>query len=217
MSTTMTLKSTTPHVLLDIGALDSDEKARDALCGAIKKNAPSSALYAANPVIQAAVAKVDATNTTYKAALVTAAASGKQHATDVADANAARSDADKSIRLLAQLTEHDAKSEADIKGMAFDAYTGKPPVPPLDAPLVDVKLGAKGSGKATASAHETGRTRRKYAAESSPDGVTWSGLTGTGKARKVAGKSGSAVWVRFALMRGPLQSAWSNAVQIVLP
>src|SRR5262245_19256131 len=110
----MTPKSPQPHVLLDIGALDADEKARDELVAAIKKNAPTSALFSANPVIQAAVAKVDSTNTAYKDAVGIAAASGKQHTTDVAKANDARMEADKAIRLLAQLTEHDAKTEQDI-------------------------------------------------------------------------------------------------------
>jgi hypothetical protein len=213
----MTPHTQKPRVLLDIGTLDANEKARDELVGAIEKNAPSSALFANNQVIQAQVGNVKTTNTTYKSALATAAASGKQHATDVATANAAKLAADKSIRLLADLTEHDALTEADIKGMAFEAYTGKPPAPPLEAPVVDVTPGKKGSGKATASAHETGRTKRKYAAESSVDGVTWSTLTGSGKSRKLAGKSGTMIWVRFALQRGPLQSAWSNAVQITFP
>jgi hypothetical protein len=213
----MTPHSPKPRVLLDIRALDADEKARDELVGAIDKNAPSSTLFAGNPVIQAQVAAVKSTNATYKSALATAGASARQHATDVAAANTAKTAADKAIRLLADLVEHDAQTEAEITGMAFEAYAGKPPAPPLEPPVVDVTPGRKGSGKATAAAHETGRTRRKYAAESSVDGVTWSTLTGSGKSRKLAGKSGATIWVRFALQRGQLQSAWSNPVQITFP
>jgi hypothetical protein len=206
-----------PHVLLDMSILDADEKARDELVAAIDKNAPSSPIYANNPVVQAQVAAVKATNTAYKTAVGVAAASGKQHATDVAAAGVARVAADKAIRLLADLTEHDAQTEAEIKTMAFDAYTGKPPAPPLESPVVDIELGKKNSGKAKASAHETGRTHQKYAAESSLDGITWSPLTGSGKSRRLAGKSGTTIWVRFALQRGALQSAWSNPVQITFP
>jgi hypothetical protein len=213
----MTLKSDTPHVRLDMGVLDFDEKKREELVGAVEKNAPQSTLFANNPAIQAQVADVAKTHQAYKTALQTAAASGNQHTNDVAAANRAKKKADKSIRMLAEMTEHDAVTEDDIKSMAFDAYTGKPPPPPLDAPVVDVKLGKKGSGKATASAHEAGRTRQKYAAESSVDGVTWVTLIGSGKSRKVAGKSGATLWVRFALQRGQALSAWSNPVQITFP
>src|SRR3954470_5408069 len=94
-------KSEIPHVLLDIGALDADEKKRDELVGAINKNAPTSPLFTASPAIQAQVDKVDKTNTTYKSAVAAAAASKKKHDTDVAAANKAKVNANKAIRLLA--------------------------------------------------------------------------------------------------------------------
>ena len=210
-------KSDKPHVLLSVGDLDADEKKRDELVGAIKKNAPTSPLYTANTTIQAQVGKVDTTNTTYKGALAAAAASKKQHDTDVAAANKARVNANKAIRMLANLTENDAVSEDDIKGMAFTAYTGKPPAPALVAPLVGWKPGTKGSGRATASVQGTGRTRYAFAADQSLDGTNWAKLVGSGKSRKLNGKSGTTVWVRFALEHKGAQSDWSVPIQITFP
>ena len=70
------------------------------------------------------------------------------------------------------------------------------------------------------SAHEIGRMRRRYATQSSPDPVgpdTWSPLPGTGKSRTITGKSGTSVWVRFALVHEELQSEWSTPVLVTLP
>lgn len=48
-------------------------------------------------------------------------------------------------------------------------------------------------------------------------GVTWSGLAGGGKSRKLSGKSGTSMQVRFALVRGQLQSPWSQPVVVTFP
>ena len=104
--------------------------------------------------------------------------------------------------------------------MAFTVRPGRPPAPPLVPPTVDVVLGRKGGGKARVSVHETGKTRRRYAAQSSPDPVgpgTWSPLPGAGKSRRLSGKSGTSVWVRFALMHGQEQSDWGTPVLVTLP
>jgi hypothetical protein len=42
-------------------------------------------------------------------------------------------------------------------------------------------------------------------------------LPGYGKTRKVTGPSGSKVWVRFARVRGEVQSAWSTPVLVTIP
>jgi hypothetical protein len=213
----MKTKSEAIHILLDIGALDADEKVRDQLVGAITLNAPKSPLYKANAAIQAEVANVSARHTTYKSALGTAASSAKQHALDVAAANTARIQANKSIRLLSSLIEHDAVTEDDVKGMAMTPYMGKPPVPALVAPIAAATPGQKGSGKAKAFVQAPGKTRRKYAAESSQDGITWVALPGSGKARDLSGKSGTSIQVRFALQVRDQQSAWSDPVHITFP
>jgi hypothetical protein len=63
----------------------------------------------------------------------------------------------------------------------------------------------------------TGTTRQFFDAQSSPDGTTWTDLPGTGKTRDLTGKSGTFVWVRFALLRGQQQSPWSAPVQVTFP
>jgi hypothetical protein len=54
----------------------------------------------------------------------------------------------------------------------------------------------------------------------SPDPIgpsTWAVIPGTGKSRRLTGKSGTSVWVRFALVHGQLQSDWSNPVLVTFP
>ena len=83
---------------------------------------------------------------------------------------------------------------------------------------IDTRFPKVGHGKATVSVHETGTTRHQYAAEQSLDGITWTQLgVSHGKTRVVTGASGTKVWVRFAMVRGTLQSDWSAAAIITLP
>jgi hypothetical protein len=208
------------RVLLDVTALDRDDAERAKLVAAIVKMAPQSALWS-NPAVQTEVANLAKTQATYVSAREAAAASAKQHSSDVTAATYAQIANNKSLNLLRTLTENGATSLADVQNMAFVAYAGKPPAPALVPPdAINVKLGKKGSGKATASAHELGTTRHHYAAQWSPNpitGTSWEGLPGGGKSRKLSGPSGSQVWVQFALTRGQLQSAWSTAVLITFP
>jgi hypothetical protein len=209
------------HVQLDITALDLDDTARAQLVAGIVKMAPQSPVFLNNTVVQAEVANLAKTQATYVTARQTAAASGKQHSVDVTAATIAQIANDKSLNLLRTLTENGATSVADVQSMAFVAYAGRPPAPALVPPdSIDVKLGKKGSGKVTVSAHETGTTRQHYAAQMSPNPITatsWGGLTGGGKSRKLTGQSGTQVWVQMALTRGQLQSAWSTPVLITFP
>jgi hypothetical protein len=208
------------HILLDINALDADDTARETLVAAIVQMAPQSPLYV-NPTVQAEVANLAKTQAAFVLARQAAAASAKQHAADVTTAADAQIANNKSLNLLRTLTVNGSTSLANVQSMAFVAYAGKPPAPLLVPPdAVDVKLGKKGSGKATASAHEVGITRRHYAAQMSPGPVTptsWVSLPGNYKSRKLEGPSGTQVWVQFALVRAGLQSAWSTAALITFP
>jgi hypothetical protein len=68
------------------------------------------------------------------------------------------------------------------------------------------------------SVHETGKTRRKYVAQESVDGITWTALgVGQGKTRVVTGASGAKIWVRFATVRGEVQSDWCTPVLVTIP
>jgi hypothetical protein len=210
------------RILLDLQKLDADPQARADLNTNIAALAPSSPLYA-KQAVKDEVANLGTTFTALKAARKTAAASAAQHKLDVEAENAAMLANNKSLSLLRTLTENGALTPADAKSMGFDPYEGPPPKPDLTvAPLqIDVELGKRphqGQGSAKASVHESAtEPRRHYAAQSSTDGVTWVDLVGHGKSRRLTGKSGTSIFVRFALERGSQRSPWSNAVQITFP
>jgi hypothetical protein len=205
------------HTQLNLATLDANDQARDDLVAGILKLAPSSPLYA-NAAIKAEIATLGSSWQTYKDAGKTAAQSAKQHKSDVAAKATARANNNKSLTRLRTLAETNATSLDDLKGLALPAYEGRPPVPSMAGPVLDIVLGRKNSGRATAKAHETGGTRHKYVAESSGDPIgTWTLLVGSGKARKLVGKPGDKVWVRFALQYRGQQGDWSTPVLVVLP
>ena len=210
------------HVLLDLNALNADDTAREQLCTSIAKLAAQSPLYS-DPAVQAAVANVGKTFTTYVTARQAAQQSAKQHALDGAAASDAGTANNKSLLLLRTLVQNAATSESDLTSMAFTAYTGRPPPPPLLPPeQIDVKAGKKGSGKVRAIVHELGITRRRYAARTTASfpitaSSTFDVVPGTGKQRKLSGQPGTTVWIQFALVHGGQQSDWSAAVPIVFP
>jgi hypothetical protein len=207
------------RVLLDLHLLDGDEKARADLVGAILKQAPKSQLYANSPTVQAEVKNLGVTYDAFTSTGSQAAATAKQLKSDVAAHVKAREANNKSLNLLRTLTENGATEPKDIQDMAFVPYTGKPTPIPLDAPaLIVQKPSKKGSGKTEAAVYETGRTRQRYAAECSPNGVDgWVAQIGAGKSRKLTGKPGTSVWIRFALQRGGQQSPWSAPFQVTFP
>jgi hypothetical protein len=208
------------YVELALASIETDVAARETLVNNVTKLAPKSPLWV-DPALQKAVGDLATTFSSFKTTVATATASAKQHALDVAAQVAARDANDTALIRVRALTEMSAQSTADIESMAFTARTGRPPAPPLVPPAtLDVVPGRKGSGKAKVAAHETGKTRRSYAAQSSPDPVgagTWTPLPGAGKSRRLSGKSGTNVWVRFALMHGQEQSDWGVPVLVTLP
>ena len=73
-------------------------------------------------------------------------------------------------------------------------------------------------GKIRVRVHETGSIRHQYVAQQSVDGTTWTALgVGLGKSRMVTGATGAKVWVRFATVRGQLESDWCTPVLVTLP
>ena len=135
------------RVLLDLSALSADDTAREQLCTSIAKLAPQSPLYS-DPTVQAAVANVGKTFTTFVTARQAAAQSAKQHALDATASSNAGTANDKSLLLLRTLVQNAAASESDLTSMAFTAYTGRPPAPPLLPPeQIDVVQGKKGTGQ----------------------------------------------------------------------
>ena len=208
------------HVELALASIETDIAGRETLVNNIGRLAPQSPIYVI-PAVPTAVANLGATFVVYKAKVATAATSAKQHALDVAALNDARNANDKALLLVKALTEAGAQSATEIESMAFTARSERrPPPPPLVPPAsIDIQMGKKG-GKVKVAAHEIGKTKRRYAAQTSPDPIgptTWTTVPGAGKSRWLAGRSGTSVWVRFALMHGQLQSDWSTAVLVTFP
>ena len=208
------------HVELALSTLESDIAAREVLVLNIEKLAPASPLFA-NPAMQKAVSDLSASFVAFKAKVATAAASAKQHALDAAAQVDARNVNDKALILVKALTESGAQSVGDIQSMAFTPRVGRPPPPPLVAPpSIDVTMGKAGHGKIKVAAHEVGKARRRYVAQLSPDPIgpgTWAAIAGSGKSRWITGKSGTSVWVRFAMMSRQLQSDWCMPVLVTFP
>lgn len=206
------------RAILNILMLDSSDADRDNFVNGINQVLPQSSLYKSNPAIQSAFTNVLSTLATYKTALKTAAGSAQQARSDANAAQGAKKANDKAIVFFRDLVENDAQSPDDIASAGLKPYLGKPPPPPLVPPdTIDLKPGRKGSGVTTASVREPSGVRRRYAAQISLDGTTWTALAGGGKSRKLVGKSGGTAWVRFALVRGQSQSDWSSAVPITFP
>lgn len=205
---------------LDLASFKYDIAGREALVTGILKLAPQSPLFA-SPVMQEAVATLGSTFDAVKAATLVSAASMKQHKLDVAAEQNALDANNKALVFVKALTENGAKSADDVKSMAFRVRAGKLAAPPLIPPdSIDVTMGRKGHGKVKVAAHETGGVKRKYAVEMSPDPVTptsWTSIPGSGRARRVSGKSGTSAWVRFALVYRQQQSDWSVPVLITFP
>jgi hypothetical protein len=206
------------RILLDLRKIDADDKARATLVNGILQSAPKARLYGASPTIQAEVGNLKTTYDNYVTAEGQAAATLAKLKVDIAARNKAKLANNLSINLLRTLTEGSAAEANDITEMAFQVYTGAPPKPALEPPaVIDVKPGKRGSGKAEVVVHETG-TRQHYAAQWSPNGQDpWAALVGSGKSRKVSGKSGTSIYVRFALQLGQQLSAWSAAIQVSFP
>ena len=112
------------------------------------------------------------------------------------------------------------KRQADIHA---GGLVPAPPRPSRNAPptvpaSIDTRTPKTGHGKIGVSVHETGATRHQYVAQQSVDGTTWTGLgAGHGKSRVVTGAPGAKVWVRFAMVRGGLQSDWCTPVLVTIP
>jgi hypothetical protein len=188
---------------------------------AIVALAPTSALIGI-PAIAASVAAVTAKGATFKSAGDTVTADEEKLRNDKIALLAARGAIENEVTSLAGLVGTNATTPAQVTGMAFTERV-TPPVataPPAVPQSINVVFPKKARGRAKASVNETGTTRGRYAAEWSPDPVgatTWAALPGTGKSRTITGQSGTKVWVRFARVRGQLQSDWCTPVLVTIP
>jgi hypothetical protein len=209
------------RVELDFAGLkDAD---RHTMAAAIGTAAATSPLCAANATMAASAAAIVKKDGALAQVNTTVVNDKQKLRTDLVTEASARGDFDGEVRTYVALTQGDAKSPGDIHNNGLVALVRTPAtqVPPAAPAQIDVIIPKRGHGRAIASVHETGTERAKYAAQSSLDPfgpTTWSQLgTGMGKTRTVTGASGTKVWVRFATVRGQLQSDWSVPVLITIP
>jgi hypothetical protein len=192
---------------------------RGSLLAALQQTVSTSSLIKNNKVLQDLVVQLAADYATIKPCTDAIAADEAKLSADRATLLVNRSAFDRGYNLVIDVAEHDAKTPQDLQGMSLVPYLAPPQPTVLAVPqLIDIRPPKKARGYTTVSVHETGKTRRKYAAEWSPDPIgVWTALPGTGKSRRVTGASGTKVWVRFALVRGRAQSDWSTPVLVVIP
>jgi hypothetical protein len=188
---------------------------------AITAVAPQSVLFAI-PAIAAGVGTVTTKGAAFKTADDAVTADEEKLRNDKVAKLAARGALENDVTSLAGLVGTNAKSQADVSSMAFllrqpaSVATATPAVPVT----ISITYPKHGHGHAKASVDETGTTKGRYVAEQSSDPIgaaTWASLPGTGKSRTITGASGTKVWVRFARVRGQLQSDWSTPVLVTIP
>jgi hypothetical protein len=206
------------HVSMNLSRVD-DPWRYDTIAGIVQL-APTSPLFAI-PGIQASVTALETLGASLKAANDTVAASRTKLASGVEiEANMRRA-VDGELLTLKAAVENKATQTSDLASVGFEERGAPRTMAQVTPPeSIDIKLPSKLRGQFTASAHEIGKTRWRYAAESSPDPIgenTWTTLAGYGKARKVTGPSGTKAWVRFARVRGQVQSEWSTPVLVTIP
>lgn len=146
------------------------------------------------------------------------AANEQQLVQSMTERDSARLVFDLELITLKTLTENNAKSGADLTGMGFSIFSAVKASQTLpDPPWALVVKHGRAHGKASVSVPADGH-RYHYAAEATTDpvGVWWS-LPGNGRQRKLAGPTGTRVWVRFATVRFGMQSAWSVPVLVTFP
>ena len=209
------------HVELDFSTITDDN--RHSMVLDLKAAGSTSPLFVNNATAQALLAQLVAQDAALSTANIAVAADRLKLKTDLATETTARAALDGEVRTLAALVEKDAKSPADIQGAGLVPLGPRvmAKLPPEVPEQIDTTIPKKGRGKVKVSVHETGPIRGEYVAEWSPEPVgpsTWAPLgIGHGKTRTVTGASGTKVWVRFARVRGELQSAWSIPVLVTIP
>ena len=206
------------HVSMNLSQAD-DQRRHDTIAS-ILQLAPTSPLYAV-PSIQASVTSLATLGASLKTINDTVAATRAGLASAIETEANTRRELDGELLSLKSMVENKATKTSDIVSMGFEERDAPPPKAQVTPPdVIDIKLPSKLRGQFTASARELGKTRWRYAAEWSPDPMSensWAALPGYGKSRKVTSPSGARVWVRFARVRGQVQSEWGTAVLVTTP
>jgi hypothetical protein len=206
------------RVLLALSGMTNDETLE--LSGNIVKLTPTSALATANPSVASGAAAVGARAATLKTSLAKASDLAKQAVDAATVALADREDLDTEVHAFVGNVLNVATTPDDLTSVALTPRAQ--PVTPTVGPEVPasfvVSMPKYKKGYADISVSEPAGVHGRYYAEWSPDPIgTWARLAGTGKSRRVTGVSGTKVWVRFARVRGALESDWSAPQLIVIP
>jgi hypothetical protein len=193
------------------------DASRGTLLAGIQKVAPQSPLMQ-DPMIAASYAALVTKGATLATNVTGAAAARAQFATATDLRDVSRNAFDLQLVAFKTLVEANATSGNDITGTGFPLFLSSkasqtPPDPPSGGLIV--KLG-KAHGKARVSVPAANRGRFLAEMATDPAGP-WSSLPGTGRQRKLAGASGTKIWVRFAAVRYGMQSDWCTPVLVTLP
>jgi hypothetical protein len=209
-----------PRYLAAIELSTLDDTELHTLAGGIAVAAKTSALVLASPTLQTSVAALATKDGNLTVANQTVTADKIKLNADTAAEAVVRTVLVGELRIYATGASNAATSEADLHGAGLTPLGPRTPrnTPPTVPVEINTTFPRVGHGKATVSVQETGSARNKYAAQQSVDGVTWTQLgVSQGKTRAVTGASGAKIWVRFAMVRGSLQSDWSIPVLVTLP
>jgi hypothetical protein len=213
-------KSLIPRYLAAMELSTLDDAGIHQLASDVALAAKTSPLVLASVPMQTSVAALATKDGTLTAANKTVSDDHTKLRVDIATEAQARSDIVGELRTYSTLVTNVAKSPADVHGAGLPPLGPRTPrnTPPTVPGVINNKPPKTGHGKTTVSVYETGPTRHQYAAQESVDGITWTQLgVGYGKTRVVTGASGAKVWVRFAMVRGQLQSDWSTPVLVTIP
>jgi hypothetical protein len=208
-----------PQYLAALDFSKLDDNGVHELIANIEQVAPESPLVAGNPLIQASLAALLQRDDEHTGWIAKVADDRQQLRTDLAHEAQSRTLLHGELRSYVSLLVGAAQSPADLAVAGVPPASPRPPrnQPPEVPQHIDVKPPSRGRGKTVVSVHETGE-RRQYVAEQSIDGIHYTPLgVSRGKTRTVTGPSGTQVWVRFAMVRGPLQSDWSTPVIVTIP
>jgi hypothetical protein len=203
------------RIALNLSAMTDAEILQ--LVVAIAAVAPQSALISV-AAIAASVAAVATKGAAFKAYDEAVTADEEKTRIDKAGKLGSRGALESELTSLAGLVGNNAKTPADVASMALTVAASRvvATAPPATPETVNVVVPKKVRGRAKVSVPSTGR----FVAQGSADPIgpaTWYDLPGTGKSRTLTGASGTKIWVRFARVRGQLQSDWSTPVLVTLP
>jgi hypothetical protein len=209
-----------PRYLAAVELSTIDDTDLHELVANIVTSGKTSSIVLGSATLQATIAALATSDANLTTANKTVDADKNQLRVDISAEAQVRSLVVGGVRSVVTAVTNVATSPADLHAAGLPAAPPRAPAnqPPTVPVQLDVTLPKTGHGKAKVTVAETGTQQRDYAAQQSVDGINWTQLgVGHGKTRVVTGASGTKVWVRFAMVRGQLQSDWSVPVLVTIP